>query len=837
MGAGTTLLLAKASYPSVPDDVASQVSWLSLAVAVAVAVWALSRAEWIRRSLLSLEDPRTYAVLRAGFAVCTIVNFVNLQPYWRMLWSDEGIFTLFEAQERLGRSALRGWTEPDGFLDLFALGPFLWHKPSLFYITGSPDFVVGYMVVFFGVLILYGLGVFSRVTGVVAWLMMSGIYNRNALYWEGTDTVYRTFWFLLLFARTGHAWSFDNWWRCRRLRKQGRLRPPGAPADAPGEPIYRLVPAWPRYLMMAQLCAIYITTGMVKTGSVWARGDALYYALNMDHFYRFERLTQQVSAALGTTVFRFMTHVTLWWERLFPVVIVGLLIRFDLRTRELDWAKRMRSAWRIWLGRGAMAAGLVALWRLNVVAYPYCLALVDGDPKDPTAGLAKIDTAYVILGVVVAAWWALDRWPLAIPARKLGRVQVPRIPIDQRSVRDIMLGRRLWLSLGACFHGFLVLFMNIGMFPFIMLMTYACYFEGTAYAGLVRGVVSSLRARGRTLDGADVLWERAQPAPTSGAKIRGSRSRTLGEPVVWLFAAAAVGLVLAKMNGVDWVGTATKGWVGLAVVVAGIYRFLPSRPSGFRDRPHLAYGAVGRTLALGLVLWHGTAVASALFPNGYKAFRWRSVMRGIQGTWLRGTATNQSWNMFAPNPPRANVFLKTVVVEADGDRWDLRNNAFTYRPNPWIVNDRMRKMQRRMSDKGKWYLRYWAAYHCRDWALRTGEMPERIVITKLVTRIPGPKKVKRKGWYDPRRLKVKEHDLQEHKCAGRGELPAYMLERRGLPVPEAAAQRAADRVERDEKKWERRRTQWAKRKDWGAGWWTDESGGAAKSGEGSGGGN
>jgi hypothetical protein len=35
---------------------------------------------------------------------------------------------------------------------------------------------------------------------------------------------------------------------------------------------------------MLQLAALYCSTGSVKTGSIWAAGDALYYALNMDHF-------------------------------------------------------------------------------------------------------------------------------------------------------------------------------------------------------------------------------------------------------------------------------------------------------------------------------------------------------------------------------------------------------------------------------------------------------------------------------------------------------------------------------------------------------------------------
>src|SRR5262245_61617808 len=199
--------------------------------ALLMLAWTWTRAESVRRSILALDDPRTFAVLRIGFAIMTIVNFLNLAPYWRFLWSDEGIFDLAYAQDRLGRTALRGWTPDDGFFDLWAVANFLWNKPSLFYMYGSPKFVVFHMLLLFGVCTLYGFGVASRTTGVIAWFLVGSVYNRNALYWEGTDTVYRVFWLILLFAKTGHAWSFDNWLRCRRLRKRGLLDDPDHPPD------------------------------------------------------------------------------------------------------------------------------------------------------------------------------------------------------------------------------------------------------------------------------------------------------------------------------------------------------------------------------------------------------------------------------------------------------------------------------------------------------------------------------------------------------------------------------------------------------------------------------
>jgi hypothetical protein len=62
------------------------------------------------------------------------------------------------------------------------------------------------------------------------------------------------FFFYLLLARSGHAYSIDNWLRCRKLRKQGLLSErdgPGGGAGRPAEPgqhprgleaVYRLIP-------------------------------------------------------------------------------------------------------------------------------------------------------------------------------------------------------------------------------------------------------------------------------------------------------------------------------------------------------------------------------------------------------------------------------------------------------------------------------------------------------------------------------------------------------------------------------------------------------------------
>jgi hypothetical protein len=448
----------------------------------------------------------------------------------------------------------------------------------------------------------------------------------------------------------------------------------------------------------------------------------------------------------------------------------------------------------------------------------------------------------VAVPIYAVIWFVLGRWPLILfnggralgpLTRRFAWLRVPEIRIDQLNLRRYTLGRRVWLTLGFLFHGFLIGFMNIGMFPFIMLMTYAAWLTGDEYVRIFGRFSAWLRRKSR-------LARLAPPEraflPAQAADAVPVRGRKFPDALVFLLGLVAAYLVYAKAMKEPWVGTAAKWWLGTIIVTGIALRFLRPRARDLaaarEPGPALAYSAIGRALALFAFCFHTGAVGLTLFPPFPVFNAWRSPAKGVFGSWLSVSGTTQSWEMFAPNPPRSNTFMKTVVVEADGDRWDLRNNAFEIRPNPWIINDRMRKMHRRMIGKGKWYLRYWASYECREWALRTGEEPEAIEIWSINTRIPSPDAVniwqpkKFKGRqdpsgaitgrpYDPRALRVKESLVQTHQCGKDGKLPVYMKERYGLPLTDediAAGEKERERVERQ---FAGREQSWENRSDWG----------------------
>ncbi|MGB1015357.1 MAG: hypothetical protein ACPG4T_14575, partial [Nannocystaceae bacterium] len=298
------------------------VGWALLVCGCLIALFAIGRSERWRRFWLTVEDPRTMGVLRILIAAIVIANVNSLWEYFEFLFTDEGIFSAGDAQEFFAANQYKGYNDgsdgqPAGFLGWSGfLHMFTGQRLSLLYFYDSPMAFYSYLAVFELVTVLFLLGLWTRVTGVISFVLMNGIFWRNSLFMEGTEVAIRCFFFYVLLARSGHAYSLDNWLRCRRLAREGQLSTREGPGGGAGidpspshprglQAIYRAIPCWPRRLMMLQLATIYTVTGILKNGPTWAAGDAFYYALNLDHFYRF--YPQQISSIIGTNILRIMT--------------------------------------------------------------------------------------------------------------------------------------------------------------------------------------------------------------------------------------------------------------------------------------------------------------------------------------------------------------------------------------------------------------------------------------------------------------------------------------------------------------------------------------------------
>jgi len=802
-----------ASAPIVNEQavaLAPTLGWLLLACGVVVFLLGIAQADRWRRLWLRTEDPRALGLFRILFAIWVLLNVGGLWEHFTFLFTDEGIFSTDTARELLAREQFAGYGdgvgEAAGFFDARAVATFFkGPKLSLLWFWDSPTAFWLHFSAFAAVMTAFMLGWRTRLMGVLGWLGMHSITLRNPLFMEGTDLVYSCFFFYLMLSQCGRAYSLDNWLRCRRLRREGRLSVPGGPGDGAGAPpspehprgleaIYRRVPAWPRLLMMLQVATIYVYGGCAKNGDVWLRGDSLYYALNMDHFYRVP--PQYLSAVFGTNLFRVMTWVVHIWQAAFPLVVVGLVVRWALHER----LPRYTGA-RLWLVCGLwVALGLLAL-AVAEVAYPVHYAEGPGKPSLQAVQLLFAGGWLAMMAGIAWLWRRLRDRPFQV--RVCGREHV----LDLEWFCGWFMGRRLFLTIGILFHGHLLVLMNIGMFAPIMLLTYMVFLSGPELARMLRACGQVLARLGVPGVPADVRSSTV-PVPTEDPRLPRLHRDAARLPTWALLASLLLGTVAIVLRAQGLPGARSSAVAGLVALVLGA--LVAWRRDGRRplaadgrdgcppDRPW-AYGPWGRLLVGALVVYHITAVAVWCMPDKQCLQAFRAAAQDPFRLWLTRTHTAQGWGMFAPNPPRHNVFLKVVVIDEAGERHDMRTDMYAEgrKPMPWIFNDRIFKMNRRISGgeagKGDWYQKWHGRYYCREWALQHGGVaPKKVELYKVSYRIPGPEEVARRGYYLPELQLAKfskEARLHTTSCASEPEaqLSDEVRARHGLPpLPEGA---------------------------------------------------
>jgi hypothetical protein len=791
-------VIALAEAPPTPEALAlgPTIGWLLFACVIAFcAIVVIDRERW-RKFWLRTEDPRAMAAFRIAFATVLLININNMWDHFEFLFTDEGLYLTDSARQHLAGGQFKGYgegigDEPTGFFDVAAF--LAWAKGprySLLYWWDSPRAFWIQLWVFEIATVAFLLGFRTRLAGFVSLVLTLGFMNRSPIYQSGADVVFRVMFVYLVLAQTGRAYSIDNWLRCRRLRKQGLLSErdgPGAGAGVPGqlEAIYRRIPGWPRMLMIIQLATIYLWTGSAKTGDVWWKGDSLYYALSLDHFARVP--TQYMVYIFGTNLFRLMTWTVHYWQIGFFLMVLGLIVRWARRERlepPSGWRRHaLRGAW-IVLGLG----GLVITW----VGLPVHV------PAESPIAISTVQ--WLVAGIWLAmmagigwGWWRLREQPFTLKFRQWS------YRLDLERFFALVFGRRWWLTLGIIFHLHILVLMNIGMFAPVMIVSYFVALNGTEVALLLRRFGHGLaRLRVPGIPAWVARGERITPTedPACAPHHDGRRLPDAVLAISFGFAALAV---LAKVHEND------RWWWGLALalttpMLVAIARRL--REQGQALTPVAepwAYGWFGRTWIATLLILHVIAVATWAIPDKGCTASFRKPARQVVARWLNVTETYQSWNMFAPNPSRSNVFMNVYVTTRDGETWDLHTDANSPRnkANPWWIYDRMGKITRQVTGEGKQYTKWIARYHCRTWALEhEGELPLEVEIVKQWYAIPSPDRLRKIGPYDPSEYLAKHGKTEviyTAWCAREpdGQPTAEQRVRHGLPeVPDSQIKRA-----------------------------------------------
>ncbi len=134
-----------------------------------------------------------------------------------------------------------------------------------------------YFEVFYHVALLiavaYTLGLWTRFSGALHWVVIWSLQERNLFIGDGGDNIMRIVLIFLVLADAGRYFSLDA------LRHRPRA------ADSLGTLVRAAAHTTGVLLTVIQLAVLYASTGLYKVmGELWQNGTALYYILRVDEF-------------------------------------------------------------------------------------------------------------------------------------------------------------------------------------------------------------------------------------------------------------------------------------------------------------------------------------------------------------------------------------------------------------------------------------------------------------------------------------------------------------------------------------------------------------------------
>jgi hypothetical protein len=254
---------------------------------------------------------------------------ISWSSQWRQGW-DQFWFTPMPphtlALIRIATGAMLFYTHLVWALDLQAfLGSQSWISTStsqflqegnstwsyLWYIS-SPTLLWTTHLVGMAVFAMLSLGIFTRVTSVLAWLIALCYCHRleGALF--GLDQINVLLAMYLAISPAGQVYSIDSWWNKR-----------GKPLDAQ-DSLATIRANISTRLIQLHLCTIYLFGGIGKMrGSEWWDGSASWLALANPEYQSLD-MTWLASHHL---VLSTITHVTVLWETSFCLLIWPRLTR------------------------------------------------------------------------------------------------------------------------------------------------------------------------------------------------------------------------------------------------------------------------------------------------------------------------------------------------------------------------------------------------------------------------------------------------------------------------------------------------------------------------------
>lgn len=273
-------------------------------------------------------DPITLGLIR--LCVGLVVLYLHIAYSFDLLsyvsrdygWLD-GTFISKVRKEWPVMASVGGWTDPDIKV---GQGQYTW---SIFFHMADPLWIYTFHACLLGVIVLFTLGLWTRITSVMVWAGAIGYIHRSPTTLFGMDTMMIVLLFYLMIGPSGAALSLDRWLESRRLRRRFGLdyEPP------PPEP--SVVANFVIRLIQIHFCFIYEASGLSKLlGSTWWAGTALWATFANGSF-------APVNVPIYRDVLVFLTqHRWLWELAMSGGVVFTLFLEIGLPF--LIWLPRWR---------------------------------------------------------------------------------------------------------------------------------------------------------------------------------------------------------------------------------------------------------------------------------------------------------------------------------------------------------------------------------------------------------------------------------------------------------------------------------------------------------------
>lgn len=296
-------------------------------------------------STLPKEDPATYNRDRE-----TVIKYVQfLGPTLRdnlleFLRDSADPVPPFERERRI--AFLERWGYEERVMERSGNPIF-----SIYFHVTEPGEVIAVHVCVLVVILLFTLGLFTRVTSVLTWLAAVSYLHRNPQVLFGQDTMMNILLIYLMIANSGAAFSLDRLIAKWRARKASLARCGGIDATCAAflaAPPPSLATGFAQRMLQVHFCFIYMASGLSKLkGSSWWSGDAMWFTLvnpefTMIHFEWYENLLRWVfssrpvysTVAFGGVLFTLFMEISLpflVWTRLRPYMVIGgFLLHFGI---------------------------------------------------------------------------------------------------------------------------------------------------------------------------------------------------------------------------------------------------------------------------------------------------------------------------------------------------------------------------------------------------------------------------------------------------------------------------------------------------------------------------